>query len=109
MTEEKAAKVNNVLVALQLLLEAIEDAEMEGIFIQKVKQNSNRLKADIEKVFNNVFKDASLIASDYYVDMIEFLKQQGIVFARIYEFSEHDKIKFLLALQNFYTINLKNK
>jgi hypothetical protein len=107
MTEEKAAKVNNVLVALQLLLEAIEDAEADGVFTQKVKQSSNRLKADIEKVYNTVFKNVSTIASDYYVDMLEFLKQQGLIFSRFHEYSEEDKIKFLSALQNFYTINLK--
>lgn len=109
MTEHKAARINNVLVALQFLLEAIEEAEADGVFTQKVKQSSNRLKLDIEKVFNSVFKDVSLIATEYYLDMLEFLKQQGIVFARIYEYSEEDKIKFLLALQNFYTINLKKQ
>lgn len=107
MTEEQAAKSNNILMALQLLLDALEDAD--GVFARKTKQNANRLKKDIEGAFNGVFIGVGTHASDYYLDLLEFMKQQSIVFARIYEFSEQDKIKFLTALQNFYTINLKNK
>jgi len=107
MTEEKAAKSNNILMALQLLLDALEDAD--GVFARKTKQNANRLKKDIEGTFNGVFSGVGTHASDYYLDLLEFMKQQSIVFARIYEFSEQDKIKFLTALQNFYTINLKKK
>ena len=107
MTETQAAKVNNVLVSLQLLLDALEDAEVNGVFARKVKQSANRLKGDIESTFDGVFKDVSTIASDYYIDLLEFMKQQGVVFARIWNYKEEEKMKFLLALQNFYTINLK--
>ena len=107
MTEEQAAKVNNVLVSLQLLLDALEDAEADGVFARKVKQSAKRLKGDIESTFDGVFKDVSTIASDYYIDLLEFMKQQGIVFARVWDYSEENKMKFYLALQNFYTVNLK--
>jgi peptide subunit release factor 1 (eRF1) len=107
MTETQAAKVNNVLVSLQLLLDALEDAEVNGVFARKVKQSANRLKGDIESTFDGVFKDVSTIASDYYIDLLEFMKQQGIVFARVWDYSEENKMKFYLALQNFYTVNLK--
>jgi hypothetical protein len=107
MTEEQAAKSNNILMALQLLLDALEDAD--GVFARKTKQNANRLKRDIENTFNGVFCGVGTHASDYYLDLLEFMKQQSIVFARIYEYEEEDKIKFLMALQNFYTINLRKK
>ena len=107
MTEEQAAKVNNVLVSLQLLLDALEDAEVDGVFARKTKQSANRLKRDIENTFDGVFHGVSTVASDYYIDLLEFMKQQGIVFARVWDYSEENKMKFYLALQNFYTVNLK--
>ena len=59
------------------------------------------------KIIDGVFHNVSTVASDYHIELLEFMKQQGIVFARIWDYSEEEKMKFYLALQNFYTVNLK--
>jgi hypothetical protein len=107
--ERKTATINNLLVSTQFMLEAIDDAENCKVYAKKVKQSGNRLKADLEKQFHEVFKGVSLNAKEYYLDMIEWNKQQTTVFSKVYEMDESEKVKFLSSLQNFYTMNLKLK
>ena len=104
--ERQAATINNLLVSTQFMLEAIDDAENHKVYAKKVKQSGNRLKADIERQFHEVFKGVSLNSTEYYVDMIEWYRQQAAVFLKIYEMDEAEKVKFLSSLQNFYTTNL---
>lgn len=109
MTDETKRRVENLMFALQLALVALDDLKQDNFYSKDIKFHGNRLLDNIEKMFEKSFKDASGRVMDYYVRLNDWQKIATSTFEKFDSLSEESKLKYLNALSNFNTINLKEK
>jgi len=107
MTQETQRKIENFTFGLQTTLIAIDDLKSDGFYAQKIKYHSNLLMKEIERLFGTTFKGASARTTDYYIGLNDWMKISSSTFEKFDKLPEDRKIKYLNALANFNTINLK--
>ncbi len=109
MKDETKRRVENLMFALQLTLESLDDLKQDKFYSKDIKFHGNRLLDNIEKTFSESFKGTSTKAMDYYVRLNNWQKIATSTFEKFETLSEESKVKYLNALANFNTINLREK
>ena len=109
MKQETQRRVENLVFGLQLTLEALDDLKQDKFYSKDIKFHGNRLLDVIEKTFSEAFKDSSEKGTNYYIRLNDWLKIASSTFSQFENLSEESKLKYLNALANFNTINLREK
>ena len=107
MKQETKRRVENLMFALQLTLESLDDLKQDKFYSKDIKFHGNRLLEKIEKTFAESFKGTSVKAMDYYVRLNDWQKIATSTFEKFENMSENDKVRYLAGLSNFNTINLR--
>jgi len=107
MTTETQRRVENLMFGLQLTLEALDDLKQDRFYSKEVKFHGNRLLSNIENTFSEAFNNSGDEATDYYIRLNDWLKIATSTFHKFDKLPEESKLKYLSALANFNTINLK--
>jgi hypothetical protein len=109
MKKETQRRVENLVFGLQLTLEALDDLKQDKFYSKGIKFHGNRLLETIEKTFAEAFKDSSENGTNYYIRLNDWLKIASSTFSQFENLTEESKLKYLNALANFNTINLREK
>lgn len=107
MKQETKRRVENLMFALQLTLESLDDLKQDKFYSKDIKFHGNRLLEKIEKTFAEAFKDSSEKGTNYYIRLNDWLKIASYTFSKFENMSENDKVRYLAGLSNFNTINLR--
>ena len=107
MKQETKRRVENLMFALQLTLESLDDLKQDKFYSKDIKFHGNRLLEKIEKTFAEAFKDSSEKGTNYYIRLNDWLKIATSTFEKFENMSENDKVRYLAGLSNFNTINLR--
>lgn len=109
MKPETQRRVENLVFGLQLTLEALDDLKQDKFYSKEIKFHGNRLLDVIENTFSQAFKDSSENGTDYYIRLNDWLKIASSTFSQFEKLNNESKLKYLNALANFNTINLRDK
>lgn len=109
MKIETQRRVETLMYSLQQSLEAIEDLKQDNFYSKEVKMLGNRLLGVLDTLFYKAFKNSGLKGADYYVRLNDWVKISCDSFEKFDKLSEDGKVKYLTALANFNTINLREK
>lgn len=107
MKIETQRKIEILMLGLETTLLSLDDLVQDSFYSKKIKQHGNWLKSEIEILYNKGFIGGTPKGVDYYIGLMEWLKINIEFYAKFNELSEEKKEKYLLALSNFNTINLR--
>lgn len=109
MTTETKRRVEVLMHSLQQSLEALEDLKQDKFYAREIKMLGNRLLSALDVMFSKAFSNSGLKGADYYVRLNDWIKISCHTFEQFDKMSEEGKVKYLTALSNFNTINLREK
>jgi len=100
-------RLEYLMYGLEVTLTAIEQLTKDGYYAKEIKHFGNKLYEAIQMKYNKGFKQSTPKAMDYYVRLMDWQTLQADVFSKMEKMEEQDKVKYLMALDNFNTINLR--
>lgn len=110
MKPETQRRVENLLFSMQQTLEALDQLKRHDRFeSKKVNGGINKLRNAIDEAFAGMFRSSSEKGTNYYINLMDWLKISSSTFEKFDKLSEESKLKYLNALANFNTINLREK
>lgn len=107
MKLETQRRLEYLMYGLEVTLLAIEELKKDGFYAKEIKHFGNKLYEAIQAKYNKGFKQSTPKAMDYYVRLMDWQTLQADVFSKMEKMEEQDKVKYLMALDNFNTINLR--
>jgi hypothetical protein len=110
MKKETIRKVENFMFGMQTTLYALDELQSEKFYSKEIKYYGNLLIGKIEAFYNRSFGATnSGKGVEYYASLMDWLTMSSDNFSKFNELSEEEKVKYLMALDNFNTINLRSK
>ena len=107
MNKETQRAIEYLMYGLEVTLTALEQLTKHNFYAKEIKHFGNKLYEVIQSKYNKGFKQSTPKAMDYYVRLMDWQSLQAEVFSKLETLPEENKIKYLNALANFNTINLK--
>ena len=107
MKIETQRKVEALMFWLQTSLVALYQLEGEGFYKHKIKNYSKLLIKEIESMSESTFKSSGSEGVAFYVRLMDWLALSCAEHAKFDKLSEASKVKYLMARDNFNTVNLR--
>jgi hypothetical protein len=107
MKKETQTKLEYLMFGLEVVLLATEELLKDNFYSKEIKFYGNKLYDAIQLKYSKGFKQSTPKAMDYYVRLMDWQGLQSDVFAKLEKLKEEDKVRYLMALDNFNTMNLK--
>jgi len=108
MKTETVRKVENFMFGLQTTLYALDDLKSENFYSKEIKYYGNLLTNKIESFYKKAFGSVNTEKGvEYYSSLMAWLSISSENFSKFDKLTEEEKVKYLMALDNFNTINLR--
>ena len=108
MKKETVRKIESIMFGMQTTLYALDELKNEGFYSKEIKYYGNLLIGKIEGFYNKSFGGSNTGKGvEYYSHLMHWLSMSSESFSKFYDLSEEEKLKYLMALDNFNTINLR--